>query len=287
MRMVFGLVLVLGIGLAGFAVYMARGYVSEYQAELEAERAARAQIVPTKEVYVATRAVRYGERLKPEDVRAVAWPENALPAGIFLVADGTLFPKDEKALRTVTRAMEKDEPIMAVKVTRPGEDAGVSSRLSKGMRAFAIQVDVQTGVSGFLRPGDRVDIYWTGRVVSNDPDSPARGDVTKLIEAGVSLIAVDQSADGDQNNPSIARTVTVELTPQQVASLAQAQSSGRLSLSLVGAEDNTVAEAVNVDQRTLLGIEERAVVQAEEQKVCTIKTRKGAELIEVPVDCTN
>ncbi|MCR8723654.1 Flp pilus assembly protein CpaB [Frigidibacter sp. ROC022] len=287
MRMVFGLVLILGIGLAGFAVYMARGYVSEYQAELQAERAARAQIVPTKEVYVATRPVRYGERLKPEDVRAVPWPETALPEGAFLVADGTLFPKDEKELRTVTRAMEKDEPILAVKVTEPGEDAGVSSRLSKGMRAFAIQVDVQTGVSGFLRPGDRVDIYWTGNVVMNGPDGPVRGDITKLIEAGVSLIAVDQSADGDRNNPSIARTVTVELTPQQVASLAQAQSSGRLSLSLVGASDNTVAEAANVDQRTLLGIEERKVVQAEEQKVCTIKTRKGGELIEVPVECTN
>jgi pilus assembly protein CpaB len=40
MRMMFGLVLLIGIGLAGFAVYMASGYVSEYQAELAAERAA-------------------------------------------------------------------------------------------------------------------------------------------------------------------------------------------------------------------------------------------------------
>ena len=54
----------------------------------------------------------------------------------------------------------------------PGQDAGVSSRLSKGMRAFAIRVDVATGVSGFLRPGDRVDVYWSGtiqgRLLTND-----------------------------------------------------------------------------------------------------------------------
>ena len=51
-----------------------------------------------------------------------------------------------------------------VKVTDPGEEAGVTSQLEPGMRAFALRVDVASGVSGFLRPGDRVDIYWTGSV---------------------------------------------------------------------------------------------------------------------------
>lgn len=287
MRMIFGLVLILGVGLAGFAVYMAKGYVSEYQAELNAERAARADVVPTKEVYVVTRALRYGERLNPEDVRKVAWPENAIPEGSFLVADETLFPKNESQLRTVLRAMEKDEAVMAVKVTKPGEDAGVSSRLSKGMRAFAIQVDVQTGVSGFLRPGDRVDVYWTGQIQNAGPEGSGRGAITKLIEPGIMLVAVDQSADGDQSNPAIARTVTVEATPQQIAALAQAQSSGRLSLSLLGAEDHTIAEAVDVDQKSLLGIEEQKVVQAKEEQICTVRTRRGAETVEVPVACPN
>ncbi len=39
MRMVFGLVLILGLALAGFAVYMAQGYISQTQAELARERA--------------------------------------------------------------------------------------------------------------------------------------------------------------------------------------------------------------------------------------------------------
>jgi pilus assembly protein CpaB len=85
----------------------------------------------------------------------------------------------------------------------------------------------------------------------------------------------------------VARTVTVEATPQQVAALAQAQSTGRLSLSLVGAADETVAKAIDVDQRTLLGVEEARVVEAPVEKVCTIKTRRGADIVEVPVACTN
>jgi pilus assembly protein CpaB len=281
MRLVFGLVLIFGIGLAGFAVYMARGYVTTYQAELERERAARSQMVPTTEVFVVNKQLRYGQRISPEDVAAVRWPVNAIPAGAFTSMD-ELFPKGPEVRRSVLRTMEKDEAILALKVTAAGEDAGVSSRLGRGMRAFAIRVDVTSGVSGFLRPGDRVDVYWTGR-----PPGRNEGEFTKLIDTNVRLIAVDQSADEDRNTAAIARTVTVEATPQQVASLAQAQESGRLWLSLVGAEDETIASAVQVDQRLLLGIEREQVIEVEQRQVCTVRTRRGGDIVEVPIECTN
>ena len=279
MRMVFGLVLVIGLGLAGFAVYLAQGYISKTQAQLDAERAARAKMVPTVEVYVVNRALAYGEALTMEDVQKIEWPENALPETIF-TDEKTLFPEGNSKPRTVVRAMEKFEPLLALKVTEPGEDAGITSRLSKGMRAFAIKVDVTSGVSGFLRPSDRVDVYWSGQVNGQD--------LTKLIQTGVRLIAVDQTANQDQSDSAtIAKTVTVEVTPQQVAALAQAQTSGRLSLSLVGTGDDTVADAVQIDQNSLLGIQEEQIVAVEQQKVCTVKQRSGADVVEVPIPCTN
>lgn len=281
MRLVFGLVLLLGLGLAGFAVYMAQDYFSAYEAELAKERAAREAIVPTLDVYVVTKAIRYGERLNKEDVRVVAWPEDAVPEGAFGSIE-ELFPKGEDVPRTVLRAMEKDEAVLAVKVTGPGEDAGVSSRLGRGMRAFALRVDVASGVSGFLRPGDRVDVYWTGRI---DTEELASREITKLIQAGIKLIAVDQSADEDRSNPTVARTVTVEATPGQVAALAQAQATGRLQLSLVGAEDDDVQETVQIDQRVLLGIEREVQEVAQERERCIVKTRRGAEMVETEIDC--
>ncbi len=283
MRLVFGLVLLIGMGLAGFAVYMAKDYISAYQEQLAQERAARAQMVETVDVFVANRALRYGEKIRKKDVRIVKWPVDAVPPGAFQ-SGKKLFPNGEKKLRTVLRAMEEGEAIMAVKVTAPGEEAGVSSRLGKGMRAFAIRVDVASGVSGFLRPGDRVDIYWTGQSFS--PEGPERGELTKLIESGVRLLAVDQIADADRSNPTIARTVTVEATPLQVAALAQAQATGKLSLALVGINDTgEVSESVEVDSRDLLGIEEQQFVEVERPKVCTIRTRRGSEIIETPVAC--
>ena len=73
MRLIFGLVLLVGLGLAGFAVYMARGYIGAYQTALEDERAASATKVATSQVFVAARPIRYGAPLTPEDVRAVGW----------------------------------------------------------------------------------------------------------------------------------------------------------------------------------------------------------------------
>lgn len=280
MRIVFALVLLIGVGLAGFAVHMARGYVSATEQQLAAERAAREQMVPTVEVFVVNQQMRYGQRITKEDIRAVKWPENAIPEGAFKTMD-ELFPKGEEALRSVLRTMEKDEAILAAKVTEPGQDAGVGARLAPGMRAFAVRVDATSGVSGFLRPGDRVDVYWTGSPPGGG------GEFTKLINTNVRLIAVDQSADEDINGAILARTVTVEATPQQVASLAQAQQSGRLWLSLVGLDDATVASAVQVDQRGLLGIETVAPQIVEQQQVCTVRTRRGADIVEVPIECTN
>ncbi|MFU8777835.1 MAG: Flp pilus assembly protein CpaB [Roseovarius sp.] len=289
MRVVFGLVLILGLGLAGFAVYMAKTYISGYQQQLALERQQRAPNIETIDIYVATRPLQYGEALDKDAVRLIAFPKTSLPEGVFTTAEA-FFSQGEAVNRRALRRMEKNEPILAVKVTEPGAEVGITSQLERGMRAFAVKVDVTSGVSGFLRPGDTVDIYWTGSVGSGNmrTEGNSMGDVTKLIETGVKLIAVDQVADMDTSETVIARTVTVAVKPQQVAALAQAQSTGRLSLSLVGALDDTVAEVIEVDQHRLLGITAAAVIkQAPVLETCSIRTRRGAEVIETPIPCTN
>ncbi|ANB35063.1 pilus assembly protein CpaB [Rhodovulum sulfidophilum] len=275
MRLIFGLVLLVGLGLAGFAVYMAQGYFNQTKRDLAA---ARAQQVALETVVVAREPLRYGQQITLADLRPVLWPEESMPDGVFRTKE-ELFPEGQPQFRTVLRAMEAGEPLLQVKVTDPGADAGITSRLTKGMRAFAIRVDVSSGVSGFLRPGDRVDIYWSGESHSKQ--------FTKLIEPGIRLIAVDQIAHDDTTRPVIARTVTVEVSPQQVAALAQAQSIGRLSLALVGANDDVLAEAVEVDHKTLLGIEDAPAAPPEEKRICTIRTRRGSEVMEIAIPCTN
>ena len=77
MRAVFGLVLIIGVALAGFAVYMARGILNQNAVELAR---ARAHITPTVMVYVASKKLKYGDVLTKQDVREIAWPKDAVPA---------------------------------------------------------------------------------------------------------------------------------------------------------------------------------------------------------------
>lgn len=278
MRLIFGLVLIMGVALAGGAMYMAKDRIAQYQSVLARQAYALDNQVEVTQVFVANRRIRYGEALTPADVRPIAWPAGALPNGAFTEAEA-LFAEDIEELRYVLRVIERDEPILAVKVTAPGEEAGVAARLSKGMRAFAITTDVASGVSGFLSPGDRVDVYWTG----NGADSS----ITRLIQAGVQLIAIDQNDDEDDGRPTIARTITVEVLPEQVAMLAQAQATGRLALALVGVRDDTVSADIEVDRNAILGVTAEEVAVVEEPEVCMIRTRKGAEVVNIPIPCSN
>lgn len=282
MRIVFGAVLLLGLGLAGFAVYMARNYITANDmALLAAKQEAEQRVLDSlTEVIVASEPVRYGDRLTEEKVTTVMWPRDGVPEGSYTVMT-ELFPEGQPP-RTVLRALEAGEAIMQVKVTEPGEDAGVGSKLAPGMRAFALRVDVASGVSGFLRPGDRVDVYWTG---NNVEEAGGSREFTKLIQPNIKLIAVDQTADEDVSNPTVARTVTVEATPSQVAALAQAQATGTLQLSLVGAQEQEVAGDIRMDQSDLLGIEETVVEAAPEKKVCSVRTRRGGEMVDVQIAC--
>lgn len=294
MRLIFGLVLLAGLGLAGAAVYLAKGTFGQSAAEARSLReevvALRAQVSSMAPVFIADRDLGYGDRLTKEDVRVVLWPEEEIPGDAFRIVDGEndLFSEDGSELRTVLFSMVAGEPVLPAKLTEPGEDAGLVARLTPGHRAFAISVDAASGVSGFLRPGDRVDVYWSGEV-NGQTESGASGEVTRLIQSNVLIVAVDQDDGSERTSARLARTVTVEALPRTVAALTQAQATGRLTLSLVGIYDDTVAERIEIDQQELLNIqdvvEEREVARAEPERVCTIRTRRGAETVEVPVAC--
>ncbi|AGI66633.1 hypothetical protein OAN307_c09120 [Octadecabacter antarcticus 307] len=286
MRAVFGLVLFVGMGLAGFAIYMVQGYLQEQNANLERQRAAMELAVPTVHVYAVNRVMEHGEQITMQDIIMIRYAEPYLPEGVFRTAE-ELFSAGPDELRVVIRQMEPNEPILATKVTAPGEVGGITALLARGMRAFTIEVDVSSGVSGFLNPGDRVDVYWTGRVNGID-GANTNGEFTKLIQAGIELVAIDQTSESGRIGASIARTVTVQVTPDQVAALAQAQATGNLSLSLVGREDDTVASSVEVNQASLLGIEAQAPTpEIQTAEICSIRTRRGAEVVDIPIPCTN
>ena len=278
MRAVFGLVLLIGMGLAGFAVYMVKGYFDTQAVQLQRERARSAAAVTTVDIYAPARNLTYGELITAEDVKLIKYATEFLPEGVFQT-EAELFPAGLEMPRVVVLPMQINEPIMANKVTEPGASRGLTALVEPGMRAFPISGRVATGF-GVLRPNDRIDVYWTGNLRNGN-------EVTNLLKSGLQIIAVT----GDQENSGGPQSVVVQVTPEEVALLTQAENSGELRLSLVGTGDVGTVAPIQVDTQRITGeqdvVVERAPEVAPEEERCFVTQRNGTERIEVEIDCPN
>jgi pilus assembly protein CpaB len=275
------LVLVVGMALAGVAVYMIQGYMAELEGALRKEQAFNAKAGKLVEVFVFAKPKKYGDPLAEDDVVAIYWPEKNLPETIFR-DKAELFPENADGPRYIMRSTEAYEPVLASRVTEPGELASLTSKLEKGKRAFAIRVGTNSGISNFVKPDDYIDILWTGGV------SGVEGGMTRQIESAVLVIAVDNLLnEGQVTSDTVAQTVTVAATPEQVARLAQAQATGKLTLSLARDASDVAEGTVETDTNTMLGIEEVVVapeVEVVVEEKCYAKQRSGGVLVDTNVE---
>ena len=278
MRGIFGLVLLVGMALAGFAVYMVNQQIEQQNDELTRIQRQRDGAVRTVDVYSINKAFTYGDLLTADDVVLIKYARNSLPQGVIRDLD-VLFPPEEAAKsRVVVLPMLPNEPLMENKLARPGASRGLTALVEPGMRAFPIRGRI-TGGLGVLRPDDRIDLYWTGRL-SNGRQ------VTRLLKASLEIIAAPDPEGRQQG----IRNVVVQVTPEEVAILTQAQSTGSLTISLVGSGDAALEEDISVDKRSVTQEVFEAVeapVVEEEEEICYRYERRGTERVRFETPCNN
>src|SRR5262249_5613700 len=137
----------------------------------------------------------------------------------------------------------KNEPILAVKITGPGQRGTLSSVIAADMKAITIRVDDVLGVAGFVQPDDRVDVLLTR---ADRPTSPSLNQVagatySDLLLQNARVLAIDQIADrGGQAKP--AKAVTIEVTTEDAQKVVLGASIGQLSLALRQAGSLQTAE---------------------------------------------
>ena len=143
MRIVFGLVLILGLGLAGFAVYMAQGYIAETQLERDRLQAAQDAAPELVNVVVANKPLKYGDKLTREDLEVIKWQADKVPEGAFNIiaspqgGDPAIVPvyfEGETRLRAALRSLEAFEPVLLKKITEPGVDGRSKKSTTKSER---------------------------------------------------------------------------------------------------------------------------------------------------------
>lgn len=198
-----------------------------------------AQIVPKERgpamvrVLVSDVIVERGERIDPAATAWVKWPEDSLPAHVITEADEAFYDS-LSGLRARTTIYE-GEPIIKEKTVAQGDRGLMSALLTPGMRAVSAQISGEATSSGFVLPGDRVDVMVTS----------GRGGVssTELAFANVRVIAIDNEITEEGGGKAILGTsVTFELRPDQVREFITLRESTALTLVLRSIFDAAVPE---------------------------------------------
>ena len=242
------------------AVVMAQSWLnSQAESRMKSLEASKKPMA-TQTIVVAGKSLRYGNDLTSSSLREIAWPEDVIPAGAFSkIADLT-----SNGRRVVLTAIEANEPILASKITGPGQRATLSAMLQDGMRAVAIRVNDVEGVAGFVLPGDRVDVALTRL---KDKESAT----TDVVLKNTKVLAIDQTADERNDKPSIVKAVTLEVDTVSAQRLALAASVGTLSLMLRKAGDAMSDATRAVTLSDLFGVEMRP---QQEMTFATIKVHR-------------
>lgn len=201
--------------------------------------------IETTTVIVAARPLRFGDKADASSVRATKWIAGTEPKGSFKTVDEFLANAE---MRAVLSPIEEDEPILAAKVTGPGERATLASLVDDDKRAMTVAVDEVFGVAGFVLPGDRIDVILIRSLKAGDPDTSQ----SDIIAQNIKVLAIDQVADERLEVPNVSRAVTLEVDEITAQKLALGASLGRLSLTLraAGSDHNSDQTPVSIHDLT-------------------------------------
>jgi len=212
--------------LAGGAALLANKWLQEQMMTGEARQAG---MVP---VAAAAVQIPFGTKIEQAHIKQIELPKSSLPQGAFT---------DPQAVigRIAAYAILPGEILLEGRVVEHLGGSTLAAVIASGMRAMTVRVDDVMGVAGFLLPGNRVDVLATRR-------SGNAGVSVRTLLQDIKVLAVDQTASTDKNEPVIVRAVTLEVTPQQAEILVKATREGKVQLSLRNPMDDipVIAEQV-------------------------------------------
>ncbi|MFN7001775.1 MAG: Flp pilus assembly protein CpaB, partial [Elioraea tepidiphila] len=135
---------------------------------------------PRVRMLVAARPLSIGTLLKDDDLREMDVSGDSVPDGAFVGGQESLAELRGALLR---RFVDPNTPIVRTDVLRPRDRGFLAAVLRPGTRAISIGVDVVTGASGLIWPGDEVDLILTQNLNTGDQgrESPGRRVVGETI----------------------------------------------------------------------------------------------------------
>jgi len=209
------------------AAWMARNYI------LTAGQTPETQMVS---VVAADLAIPFGTKVASRHVKLLEMPAEYVPPGSYKSV--------EEVVDLVTvQPIVAGEILMRARFANNEAGSTLAAMVSKKMRAVTVRVDDVIGVAGFLLPGNRVDVLASRR-------SDSRRAIAETILRDIKVLAVDQTAATEKNEPVIVRAVTLEVSPPQAEELFKAREEGSIQLTLRNPldEEELVAEEQPIEE---------------------------------------
>ena len=226
-----GVAIILGL----VAVFLANSYLSGRERQLASSPEGMVRVA------VAALPLAYGTEITPDKVKFVQYPGASLPPGTYKTV-AELLPEGKR--RVVLRPIQVNQPLLAADLSGEGQNASIAALLPDGMRAATVRINDVSGVAGFVKPNDTVDVLITRQALNGGDQQ-----VTDVLLQNIRVIAMDQAASSN-GQPVVSRTATLELTPVDAQKVALGQQLGQLSLVLrkPGEEQNIPqVETVSLD----------------------------------------
>ncbi|NRB38775.1 MAG: Flp pilus assembly protein CpaB [Pseudomonadales bacterium] len=210
------LILIAGVMASG-AAWVANEWVIKRNAPIVQEIKVEEQLVA-----IALIDIPLGTKVEEQHVKLISFPKDYVPEGTYestdlvigMIAKSDILPED---ILREGRFSEHDE------------GTALASLIEENMRAITVRVDDVIGVGGFLLPGNHVDILATRKVNKRT--------YTKTVLEVIKILAVDQTARTNDNDPVIVRAVTLEVSPRQAEIVVNSRNEGTIQLSLRNPND--------------------------------------------------
>lgn len=237
------LLIVVALGMAGLTAFLINNYLTNKENEFASQQPTE-QLVGAVEVLVADRDIAAGEIVNDGSLRWQPWPEAAVNENFVSRSDESGTSDVEGA--AVRSAIMAGEPIIKSKLVMSDQPGFLAGALRPGMRAVTVEVDEVSGNAGFILPGNRVDIILTQEIeVATAAGDTGQKRVSETVLTDLRVLAIDQKVNDLEEEPTVSKTVTLEVDVKQAETVALVKRMGVLSLSLrsVARSDNETLSA--------------------------------------------
>jgi pilus assembly protein CpaB len=210
---------------------MARNFASRKPASTDPQ-VVEINKVKTSQVLVATKDLKFGEKLAGGALAWRAWPQENLGDGM-ITQEAQPDALEKMELGRARANIFSGETIVGKKIVIPGDKGFLAAMLPKGMRAISVAVSERSSAGGFILPNDRVDVILTKKI---NADGGQQLVTSETVISNVRVLAINQTFQQDQESDTISvpegKTATLELGPRESEVIAQVESTGELSLAL-------------------------------------------------------